>query len=156
VNSLQLDGGRFSSPPQNLDSVYRRVRLAQDAVEQLVHISENNLSLSPSAQLSSNIPPLSVERGKADDLGFERKITMLIERKFSMARKSLLEQVAATIDDRRHRLSQASHHGEELTEGRQDEGIQGTACPFCTELRYDHESGDWSKFAEGYLLARSF
>ncbi|KAI1124202.1 hypothetical protein F5Y10DRAFT_34090 [Nemania abortiva] len=98
------------------------LRTAQEAIDNLNALYSDilyapvRLSSKPSPdQEDPPLPPIQV-----DELDFERNMTGLLRRKYPNARKTLLEQLAASIVDRKRRISQRLQDFKDTGYGRGD------------------------------------
>jgi hypothetical protein len=102
---------------QNIDIVLKNLR---EAIDNLVALGKDVGS-------NTHVPV------RAEDLDFEQDTTKLLRQIFKPARRTLLEQVAATITERRRRMLFITRHREEMRD-RVEDGLEdpGTfTCQFC-------------------------
>jgi hypothetical protein len=102
---------------QNIDVVLKNLR---EAIDNLVALGKDVGS-------NTHVPV------RAEDLDFEQDTTKLLRQIFNSARRTLLEQVAATITERRRRILFMTRHMEKMRD-RVEDGFEdpGTfTCQFC-------------------------
>jgi hypothetical protein len=70
---------------------------------------------------------------QAEDLDFEQDTARLLRQLFNSARRTLLEQVAATITERRRRILYVTRHPEKMRDSVADglEDPRNFTCQFC-------------------------
>jgi len=121
-----------STPEQEKEASIKAVK---EAIEMLHTLpADTHSALRPPLSTSPHAREFSPIPAQAEDLDFEANIVRLLRREFQDAPRMLLEQLAATVADRRRRILYEIRHqkkGTDTSGTRLDES-DDVACPFCS------------------------